>query len=143
MFGLKKKSRKDERLKDWEALTDLLIGVGGGTQQADGSIRFEIAFKKEKRKAEVFVHCADVDGLGSVAYFTAPLAYPASPENCIQALGMVEKILEGGLVVASDSLALRTTKPLGCMSYKDVVRVIERLSVTADEFAKDFLGDDS
>lgn len=139
MFGLKKKPRKDdEPLKDWESLLDLLIGVGGGKSQKDGSVRFEVPFKKEKRKAEVFVHCAEVDGIGSVIYFTAPFAYPASPENCVQALDMVEKILEGGLVVSADSLALRTTKPMGCMSYRDIARLIGRLAVTADEFAKEF-----
>lgn len=139
MFGLKKKPRKDDEIvKDWESLLDLLIGVGGGKAQKDGSVRFEVPFKKEKRKAEVFVHCAEVDGIGAVVYFTAPFAYPASPENCAQALDMVEKILEGGLVVSADSLAVRTTKPMECMSYKDAARLIERLSVTADEFAKEF-----
>ena len=139
MFGLKKKVRKDdEPLTDWDSFTDLLIGVGGGKAQKDGSIRHEVRFKKEKRKAEVFVHCAEVDSVGTVIYFTAPFAYPASPENCAQALDMVEKILEGGLVVSTDSLALRTTKPMGCLTYRDVVRLIGRLAVTADEFAKEF-----
>lgn len=139
MFGRTKKSRKDDGLlKDWDSLTDLLIGIGGGKSQPDGSVCFEVPFKKEKRKAEVFVHCAEVDGIGSVVYFTAPFAYPASPESCARGLEMVEKILEGGLVVSADSLAVRTTKPMGCMSYKDVARLIGRLAVTADEFAKTF-----
>ena len=139
MFGLKKKPRKDDEIvKDWDTLNDLLIGVGGGKVQKDGSVRFEVPFKKEKRKAEVFVHCADVDGIGAVVYFTAPFAYPASPEKCPQAFDMVEKILEGGLVVSADSLAVRTTKPMERMSYKDAARIIGRLAVTADEFAKEF-----
>ena len=139
MFGLKKKPRKDDEIvKDWESLTDLLIGVGGGKTQKDGSVRFEVPFKKEKRKAEVFVHCAEVDSVGPVVYFTAPFAYPASPENCAQALDMVEKVLEGGLVVSADSLAVRTTKPMECMCYRDAARLIGRLAVTADEFAKEF-----
>lgn len=141
MFGRKKVHKDDEPLTDWESLLDLLIGVGGGKTQKDGSVRFEVRFKKEKRKAEVFVHCAEVDGIGTVLYFTSPFAYPASPENCAQALDMVEKILEGGLVVNADSLAVRTTKPMACLTYRDITRLIGRLAVTADEFAKEFPSD--
>lgn len=139
MFGRAKKLRKDDEfLTDWDGLLDLLIGVGGGKTQKDGSVRFEVRFKKEKRKAEVFVHCAEVDGIGLVIYCTAPFAYPASPENCAQALDLVEKILEGGLVVSADSLAVRTTKPMKHLTYKNVARIIGRLAVTADELAKEF-----
>ena len=141
MFGRKKVHKDDEPLTDWESLLDLLIGVGGGKTQKDGSVRFEVRFKKEKRKAEVFVHCAEVSPIGEVLYFTAPFAYPASPENCAQALELVEKILEGGLVVSADSLAVRTTKPMKHLTYRDVARLVGRVAVTADEFAKKFPAD--
>lgn len=137
MFGRKKKVRRDEQVADWESLVDMLMGFGGATHRDDGSLSMTVNFKREKRKTDVFVHCAEVSPVGEVIYFTAPIVYPASPENIAQGLDMVENLLEGGLVISEGSLVLRTTKPLSMLNYSDIVRVIERLAVAADEFSKE------
>ena len=152
--------KKTRVITDWRGLQDALTAFLDASDHGT-YMTMTVEWKSEGRAKDVKVAYAPVDGLGQVAFITAPVSGGAhissdepededllrfgdmsdegaagapTPDLLTRAMEQSSRLLTGGICVDSGMVALRTTIAYEGMPFSDIESTIRQLAASADEF---------